>query len=208
MDLDSIDRALGRLGQPPQPLELNLSAAERDARLENALWFPDREIPVGELADWAVALSELGKEPTVSASIAAVEAALSLAPPNRSDIPFVKQILAELYIWRESPQGVNDLRRLGDLWWSLIRNPPATADTPLGHAAAMAWQVAGYDPEGWGNPPADPKRLQNWLAEAANNSSAVVDVFSLLQQAVQPECDNLLVSSVRKAVAIWRESKS
>jgi hypothetical protein len=208
MDYEPIDRALGRLGQPPQPLDTRLSPAERDALLERALWFPDRDLPTGELADWATVLIELGKDPAVMAAIAAVEAALSVTPPNRGDVKFVKKILTELHIWLNSPKGVKDLRRLGDLWWSLTRNPPHTADTPLGNAAVMAWLVAGYDPEGWGDPPEESEQLRDWLAEAANNVTAVVDVFSLAQQEVGSERYDLLVGSVRRTVETWRDMES
>lgn len=41
MDFEAIDFALGRLGLPPQPLRTEWSPSERDALLEDALWFPD-----------------------------------------------------------------------------------------------------------------------------------------------------------------------
>ena len=203
-----IDRALGRCGQPPRPLDTGLSAEERDARLVRSLWFPDRPLPTGELADWAVALIELGKDPAVLAAVAVVETAVCLTPPQRPDVTFVEQVLAELHIWLKSPKGTQDLRRLGDLWWSLTRNPPHNAHTPLGDAAVMAWLVAGYDPEGWGNPPEDPDQLLDWKAEAADNVTAVVDVFSLAQQEVGREHAVSLVDSVRKSVAAWRDLDS
>ncbi len=203
-----IDRALGRLGQPPQPLETGLSLTERDAMLVEALCFPERALPTGELADWAIILIELGKEPAVIAAVAVIEAALSEAPPERADVEFVERVLAELHIWLESAQSVDDLRRLGDLWWSLVRNMPQSAHTPLGDAAFMAWFLAGYDPEGWDDPPEDSEQLRDWLAEAAQNVTAVVDVFSLMQQAVGPERHDLLVKGVRSAVETWRDMDS
>lgn len=208
MHPEAIDRALGRCGRPPQPLDTGLSAAEREALLEQALWFPDRPLPGGELADWAVALIELGKDPAVLAAVAVVEAALRLTPPQRPDVAFVSQVLAELHIWLKSQKSTQDLRRLGDLWWSLTRNPPHTAHTPLGNAAVMAWLVAGYDPEGWGNPPEDPEKLVDWMSEAADNATAVVDVFSLVQQEVGREHDVSLIDSVRKSIAAWRDRYS
>ena len=208
MKFEAIDRALGKLGHRPQPLDIGLSPTERDALLEDAICFPDRDLPTGELADWAVALIEFGKEPTVMAAVAAVEAALSVTPPERSDIEFVKKVLAELHIWLTSSKSVNDLQRLGDLWWSLTRNLPPSAATPLGEAAFMASLVAGYGPEGWGNPPEDAEELRKWLSEAANNVTAIVDVFSLVQQAVEPEQFELVARSVRRAVERWRDMES
>jgi hypothetical protein len=208
MDYERIDRALGRLGQPPQPLETKHSLAERDALLEKALWFPERDLPTGELAEWATVLIKIGKEPAVMAAVAAVEAALNETSPDRADVEFVERILAELHIWLKSPKTMKDLQRLGDLWWSLTRNPPQTAHTSLGDAAVMAWLVAGYDPEGWGDPPEDSEQVRDWLEEADNNLPAVVDVFSLVQQAVEPERHELLVTSVRSAVGTWREMDS
>jgi hypothetical protein len=70
----------------------------------------------------------------------------------------------------------------------------------------MAWIVAGYDPEGWGNPPEDPVKLLEWLNEAANNVTAVVDVFSCVQQAVGSENESSMVQSVRLAVCKWRKT--
>ncbi|MBX9677822.1 MAG: hypothetical protein K2X38_03585 [Gemmataceae bacterium] len=184
-----------------------MSAEERDARLLRCLWFPDLSIPTGELADWAVVLIELGKEPAVVAGTAVLETAVLLTPP-RSDLAFVHQVLDELHVWLGSAKRTQDLRRLGDLWWSLTRNPPQSAQTPLGHAAVMASLLAGYDPEGWGNPPEDPDRLPMWMAEAASNVTAIVDVFSLVQQEGGKMHEETLVQSVRKAVAAWRETKA
>ncbi len=118
------------------------------------------------------------------------------------------EVLAELRVWLESPKGIPDLRRLGDLWWSLTRNPPHDADTPLGNAAGMAWTVAGYDPEGWLDPPEDPDQLSEWMADAANNVTAVVDVFGLVQQDLGAEHDATLVDSVRRAIAAWCDMDS
>ncbi|WP_417388087.1 hypothetical protein [Gimesia sp.] len=208
MDYEIIDRALGRGGQPPEPLETGVTPAERDALLAEALCFPERALPAGELADWAIVLMDLGKQPAVLAAVAVLEVALSETPAERADVEFVERVLTELHIWLESSQSVDDLRRLGDLWWSLTRNPPASAHTSLGDAACMAWYLAGYDPEGWDNPPEEPEELRDWLAEAAENVMAIVDVFSLVQQAVGPEQDELLVKSVRRAVGHWREMDS
>jgi hypothetical protein len=208
MDYEFIDCALGRRGQPPQPLHTKLSPTERAALLERALCFPDLDLPTGELADWAVVLIELGKVPTVMAAVAAVEAVLSVTPPKRADVEFVEKVLFELHIWLKSPKNVNDLRRFGDLWWKLTRNKPQAADTPLGDAAVMAWLVAGYDPEGWGDPPEDSEKLRDWLAESANNVTYIVDVFSLVQKAVTPEHYDLLVNGVRRAVETWRDIES
>ncbi|MCC7425251.1 MAG: hypothetical protein IT428_33690 [Planctomycetaceae bacterium] len=208
MNYEAIDRALGRLGQPPQPFVTTLSRDERDALLREGLCFPDRELPTGELAEWAVALIELGKDPAVMAAVFAVEAALSVTSRRRADISFVEKVLAELYVWLRSPKGVKDLRRLGDLWWSLTRNTPEPAHTPLGQAAVMAWYLAGYDPEGWGDPPEEEHRLREWIMEAANNVTAIIDVFSLVQQEVGNEHYDLLVERVRVAVKTWRELES
>lgn len=208
MNYEYIDRALGRTGGPPQSLETGFSPAERDELLAEALCFPERALPTGELADWAVVLMDLGKQPAVMAAVAVIETVLNETPPGRADVEFAEQVLAELHIWLESPQTVDDLRRLGDLWWSLVRNMPHAAHTPLGDAAFMAWYLAGYDPEGWDNPPEEPEQLSDWLAEAADNVSAIVDVFSLIQQAVGPEQDVLLVKSVRRAVGRWRDMDS
>ncbi|MFI4850830.1 MAG: hypothetical protein ACIAZJ_17090 [Gimesia chilikensis] len=202
MDYEMIDRALGR---PEQPLETGFSTLERDELLAEFICFPDRDLPTGELADWALVLIDLGKQPAVLAAVAAIETVLDETPPGRADVEFAEQVLAELHIWLESPQTVDDLRRLGDLWWSLTRNPPHAAHTPLGDAACMAWYLAGYDPEGWDNPPEEPEQLRDWLAEAADNVSAVVDVFSLVQQAIEPERHAQLVKSVREAVRSWRD---
>ncbi|QEF97180.1 hypothetical protein Mal15_12180 [Stieleria maiorica] len=206
MDREAVDRALGRDGESRQPLVTGLSATERDSVLEQALWFPDRPLPTGELADWAVALIELGKDAAVMASMAAVETAVRLTPPKSPDLPFVNNVLAELHVWDNSKKGTEDLRELGDLWWKLTRNPPQSADTPLGDAAVMAWIVAGYDPEGWGNPPEDAVKLHDWLDDAANNVTAVVDVFSCVQQAVGPENEHSIVQNVRAALRKWRET--
>ena len=72
MDHEAVDRALGRDGQSPQPLIIGLSAAERDSLLERSLCFPDRSLPTGELANWALALIDLGKDAAVMASVAAI----------------------------------------------------------------------------------------------------------------------------------------
>jgi hypothetical protein len=72
----------------------------------------------------------------------------------------------------------------------------------------MAWLVAGYDPEGWGNPPEAPEKLLDWMAVAADNVTAVVDVFSLAQQEFGREHDASLVDTVRTSVATWREMDS
>jgi len=204
MDNEAVDRALGREGQPHQPLVTGLSDAERDSLLERSLCFPDRQLPTGELANWAVALIDLGKEAAVMASLAAIETTVRLTPTESSDLPFVNTVVAELQIWLNSPKGTGDLQRLGNLWWTLTRNRPSAANTPLGDAAAMAWLVAGYDPEGWGDPPEDSAKLLEWLDEAANNVGFVVDVFSLVQQAVGPENESAIVQSVRSAVSAWR----
>jgi hypothetical protein len=206
MKHEAVDRALGIDRQSPQPLGTGLTSAERDSLLERSLCFPDRTLPTGELADWAVALIDLGKDAAVMASVAAIEATVRLTPAESPDLAFVNTVLAELQLWLNSSKSMEDLRRLGDLWWSLTRNPPHTADTPLGDAAVMAWLVAGYDPEGWGNPPEDPAKLLDWLDEAANNATFVVDVFSLVQQAVGPENEPAIVQSVRSAVSAWRDT--
>ncbi|MBL9083209.1 MAG: hypothetical protein JNK76_15455 [Planctomycetales bacterium] len=206
MLLEVVDRALGKSGAP-EPLDIGLSAAELSDWLEQSLCFPDLPVPIGELAHWAFALIELGKEPAVLAAVAAVETALLLANSNYEEKQFVEKILAELHIWIDSSKDKHDLKRLGDLWWSLTRNPPATADTPLGTAATMAWYVAGYDPEGWGDPPDQPDKLESWIAEAANNVTAIVDVFSSAQRAVGGD-DLLLINSVRIAVKTWRNADS
>lgn len=206
MNLKAIDRALGREGQLPQPLVTGLLAAERDSLLHNALCFPDRTLPTGELAEWAVALMDLGKEAAVMASVAAIETTIRLTPPESPDLPFVNSVLAELHRWLNSTKTMEDLRRLGDLWWSLTRRRPSAANTPLGNAAGMAWLVAGYDPEGWGNPPEDSAELLHWLDEAASNVGFVVDVFSCLQQAVGTDNDSVLVAGVRSAVSNWRDT--
>lgn len=206
MDREAVDRALGRDGQSPQPLITGLSAAERDSLLERSLCFPDRPLPTGELADWAVALIDLGKDAAVMASVAAIQTTVRLTPTESPDLPFANTVLAELELWLNSTKGTDDLRRLGDLWWSLTRNPPHTAETPLGDAAGMAWLVAGYDPEGWGNPPEDSAKLLDWLDEAANNVTFVVDVFSCVQEAVGPENESTIVQSVRSAIFAWRDT--
>jgi hypothetical protein len=72
----------------------------------------------------------------------------------------------------------------------------------------MAWLVAGYDPEGWGNPPEAPEKLLDWMTEAADNATYIVDVFSLAQQEVGREHDVSLVNSVRKSVAAWLDMDS
>lgn len=202
---EALDRALGSSGQLPQPLDTGLSSTERDALLGQALCFPDQPLPTGELADWAVVLINLGKEPAVMAAVAVVETALGLAPPHSPDLDFVQKVLAELHIWLSSPRDTPDLQRLGDLWWSLTRNPPEAANTPLGDAAFMAWFVAGYDPEGSGNPPDDREQLLQWMEESANNVTAIVDVFSAAQQAVGSGHAAALVTSVRASVAAWRD---
>jgi hypothetical protein len=206
MDIEAVDRALGRDGHPPQPLVTGLSDAERDSLLERSLCFPDRQLPTGELANWAVALIDLGKDAAVLASVAAIETTVRLTPTESPDLPFVNTVLAELQLWLNSPKDTEDLQRLGNLWWTLTRNPPSTADTPLGDAAVMAWLVAGYDPEGWGGPPEDSAKLLDWLDQAANNVTFVVDVFSLVQQAVGPENESAIVQSVRSAVSGWRST--
>jgi hypothetical protein len=206
MDREAVDRALGRDEQPPQLLVTGLSATERDSLLERSLWFPDRPLPKGELADWAVAIIDLGKDAAVLASVAAVETTVRLTPAISPDLAFVNTVLAELHVWLKSAKDTEDLRRLGELWWTLTRNPPQAAETPLGDAAVMAWLVAGYDPEGWGSPPEDSAKLLDWLEEAANNVTAVVDVFSCVQQAVGPENEFAVVQSVRSAVRKWRET--
>ncbi len=206
--LEAIDRALGRCGQPPQPLDTGLSLTERDTLLEQALCFPDRPLPTGELGDWAAVLMSVGKEPNVMAAVAVVETAMGLTPSHSPDIDFVQKVLAELHVWLSSSKDTPDLRRLGDLWWSLTRNPPEAANTPLGDAAFMAWFVAGYDPEGSGNPPDDREQLLQWMDESANNVTAIVDVFSTAQQAVGKEHAAALVDSVRESVAAWREMDS
>lgn len=206
MDLEAVDRALGRDGQPPQPLVTGMTVTERHSFLERSLCFPDRPVPKGELADWAVALIDLGKDAAVMASVAAVQTIVRLTPAESPDLAFVNKVLAELQVWLKSAKGTQDLRRLGELWWTLTRNPPQAAETPLGDAAVMAWYVAGYDPEGWGIPPEDSVKLLDWLAEAANNVTAVVDVFSCVQQAVDPENEDAVVQSVKSAVRKWRET--
>src|SRR5262249_42801931 len=158
-----------------------------------SLCFPDCPLPTGELAEWAAALIELGKGPAVIAAVAVGEAAARLTPPQRPDVALVKHVLAEFHIRLTRPQGTQGPRRPGDLWWSLTRNPPQTAHTRLGDAAVMAWLVAGYDPEGWGNPPEDPEKLLDWMSEAADNVTYVVDVFSLAQQEVGREHDVSLI---------------
>ena len=203
---EAVDRALGSDGQPPQPLVIGLSATELDSVLEQSLFSPDRQLPTGELADWAIVLIDLGKDAAVMASVVAVETAVRLTPPESPDLPFVTKVLTELHVWENSTKGIEDLRKLGDLWWDLTRNPPQSANTPLGEAAVMAWIVAGYDPEGWGNPPEDPVKLLEWLNEAANNVTAVVDVFSCVQQAVGSENESSMVQSVRLAVCKWRKT--
>lgn len=206
MDREAVDRALGRDGQLPQTLVTGLSVTERDSLLERSLWFPDRPLPKGELADWAVALIDLGKDAAVMASVAAVETTVRLTPAESPDLTFVYMVLAELQVWLKSAKDTEDLRRLGELWWTLTRNPPQAAETPLGDAVVMAWLVAGYDPEGWGSPPGESAKLLDWLEEAANNVTAVVDVFSCIQQAVAPENEFVVVQSVRSAVRKWRET--
>lgn len=182
MDQQAVDRALGLDGGLPHPLITGLTSFERDLVLEESLWFPDRPLPTGELADWAVALFDLGKDAALMASVSAIETTVEFTPVSNRDLPFVRNVLTELYVWINSTRQTDDLRRLGNLWWTLTRNPPQSADTPLGDAAVMAWLVAGYDPEGWGNPPEDSTKLLAWIDEAANNVNAVVDVFSCLQQ--------------------------
>jgi hypothetical protein len=206
MNHEAVDRALGGNEQAPQPLVTGLSAVERDSILERSLWFPDRPLPTGELADWAVTLIDLGKDAAVTASMVAVETAASLAPAGSPDLQFVNTVLAELHVWANSTKGIEDLRRLGDLWWSLTRNPPQSADTPLGDAVVMAWIVAGYDPEGWGNPPEDAAKVHAWLSEAANNVTAVVDVFSCVQQSVGSKNEHSIIQNVRSALCKWRET--
>lgn len=208
MNYEAIDRALGQLGRSPEPLDCGLSPQERDRLLEESLCFPDLPLPTGELADWAVELGQLDKVPVVMAAVAVVEAALSAVPPGRADIPYVETLLTELHLWLKSDKTIDDLRRLGDLWWTTTRNAPDTADTRLGDAAMMAWFVAGYDPEGHGNPPEDPEQLGDWLAEAADNVRFIVDVFSFVQQEVGSELHELLVRSVRDAVGAWRDRQS
>src|SRR5580704_5084446 len=105
MDREGVDRALGRDGQPQQPLVTGLSATERDSLLERSLWFPDRPLPKGELADWAVALIDLGKDAAVMASVAAVETSVSLTPAESPDHSFVNTVLAELRVWLKSAKG-------------------------------------------------------------------------------------------------------
>lgn len=206
MDYKHIDLALGKSG-PPHPLQSSLSKSKRDESLAAALFFPDREIPQGELAEWAVVLIDLGKVAATRAAVAAVESALRATHRERGEAKFVEKVLAELHCWLQSPQKTEDLQRLGDLWWSLTRNPPEAACTPLVDAAVMAWLVAGYDPEGWGDPPNDPSQLPRWLSEAANNVRAIVDVFSLVQQAVELNQHDLLVADVRKAMKTWRDQE-
>lgn len=208
MSIDAIDRALGRLGQSPQPLESSLLPEDRDHLLEKSRCFPDLPLPTGELANWAAVLVELDKTPVVMAGVAAVEAALAVTPPDRSDVSYVTAVLAELHLWLKSAKNLSDLRRLGDLWWSLTRNPPATANTPLADAAGMAWLVAGYDPEGWGNPPDDVMRLGDWSAEAAHNVGYIVDVFSYAQHAVDVQQRDLIVRNVREAIRLWRDGEA
>ncbi len=208
IQLEAIDRALGRHGKAPEPLDIGRTVAERDAILEQTLWFPERPIPTGELANWAVAIIELGKEPAVLTAVAVVETALKMTVAARRDVDFVKKVLAELHVWIKSPKTNADLKRLGDLWWSLTRNRPDDAHTQLGDAAVMAWFVAGYDPEGWGNPPDAPDRVVEWMKDAADNTTAVVDVFSCVQQAVGAVNDSVIVQSIRKAVSIWRDASA
>lgn len=203
MDRETVEGALGRLGYISQPLSTGMSTEDRDALLERLSWFPDLPLPTGELADWAVTLITLGKDAAVMASIAAVEATVALTPSQSGDLPFVNDVLAELRVWLASSKKIEDLRRLGDLWWSLTRNPPEVASTSLGYAAVMAWLVAGYDPEGWGDPPEDLAELPDWLKEAADNVTAVIDVFSCIQQAAGPRNDPIIVLSVRSAISEW-----
>jgi hypothetical protein len=204
----AVDQAIEGDGQTQRPLETGLSATERDAILEQSLWFPGRALPTGELADWAVAILDLGKTVAVMASMAAVETAMRLTPAECPELPFVKKVLAELHVWHNSQKTTDDLRKLGDLWWSLTRNPPQSAHTPLGDAAVIAWIVAGYDPEGWGNPPEDNQELASWLNEAANNVTAVVDVFSCVQQAVGSENLAAIIQGVRLSIRKWRVAAS
>jgi hypothetical protein len=210
VNTEAVELALGKTGQPPAPLATGLIPAERDDLLRDLLSFPDRypprDLPTGELADWALVLIGLDKDATVRAAVAAVEAAFKATPAGGADADFVREILAELQIWLDSAKGVADLRRLGNLWWSLVRNPPPGAETPLADAADMAWWVAGYEPEGWGDPPEDPEKLASWLREAADNRAGIVDVFSLVMQAVGPEHHAALVEHVRAAVAAWLDT--
>ncbi|MEC7522641.1 MAG: hypothetical protein VYE22_22325 [Myxococcota bacterium] len=204
VDIQAIDHALGRRGSQPRPLEAGLRPDERRQLLGDALCFPDRELPTGELAEWAVALLGLEKDVTVRAAVAALERATAMAPVGSPDIDFVRRVIDAIHAWLDSPRDIADLRRLGELWWTLVRHPPDAARTPLGDAACMAWWVAGYDPEGWGDPPEDAAQLEIWLSEAADNRGGIVDVFSLVQQAVAAEEHGTLVESVRAVVSAWR----
>ncbi len=206
MNLEAIDRALGRGGLQQGPLETGMTPAERDRVLESSLCFPDRQLPTGELADWAAVLIELEKEVVVRVAVAAVEAAQTVLPIGSGDSEFVSTVLGELHSWLDGPKGIGELERLGNLWWSTVRNPPRAAQTPLGDATFMAWWVTAYDPEGWGDPPDNPDELQDWLSDAANNKGGIVDVFSVLQQGVDSEQHTVLVDAVRQAVGAWRDS--
>lgn len=202
---DTVDLALGRGGQPPRPFVTGLSEADRANALEASLCNPDNPLPSGELAEWALVLIHFGKEAAAAAAASAVASATKLLPTESPELPFVRSVLTELHMWNTSDKDIEDLRRLGDLWWSLLRNPPVSTDTPLGHAAVMAWFVAGYDPEGWGNPPENETKLATWLDEAANNTEAIVDVFGCVEQAVGSEGADAIIQSVRSAVARWRD---
>lgn len=206
MDFDTIDRALGKRDVLPGPPETGIDPAKRDDILRSSLCFPEHDIPRGELADWAIVLLDLDKEVAVLAAVAAVEAARTVEGTGSTDTKFIGELLKELHAWLDGPKGIAELHRLGDLWWSMVRNPPQDADTPLGQATFMAWWVAAYDPEGWGNPPDDPEELQAWLAEAADNKGGIADVFGLVQETVGSHQHGLLVSAVRRAVAEWRDS--
>ena len=113
--MEAIERALGRRGQAPRPLDIGLETMERSELLRDALCFPDRALPTGELAHWAVVLLELDKEITTAPAVAAVEAARDVMPPG-GDTDFVSEVLAERHAWLESPKSISDLRRPGDLW--------------------------------------------------------------------------------------------
>jgi len=202
--LHAIDHALGRTGASPSPLQTGLTSAERDQRLRAALCFPERDLPSAELAQWAVALLEIDKEASVRAAAAAIAAAEQCVPQDDANSEFIARVLDAVCGWLASPQTVDDLRRLGALWWTVVRNPPSTVDGPLADAASMAWWLAGYDPEGWGDPPTEDEELQPWLSQAADNRGGIVDVLTLVQRALGSNGAHSVLQSVRDAVAAWR----
>ncbi|MCB9635611.1 MAG: hypothetical protein H6721_26120, partial [Sandaracinus sp.] len=188
------------------PLALGLSDHERSRRLSEAQAFPEVEMPNGELADWALVALDAPKHMRVAVALAASRFALSESAPNPTELAFLSEVLEATQTFLDGDGSLPQLQTYAELWWTLVRNPPSAAGA-LAHLGMILHFVTGYDPEGWGAPPDDPAQLEAWLAEAADNRGAIVDVLGLAQHLVGAERGSMLVATVRDAVAAEGQRK-